>query len=246
MFSPTDFFDLDGYVHKEIFNGCTYVWEAIAKIGQYIMVYATENNDAKRSAIKGKVLPGAFIDNGAGIYVGEGSIVEPGAFIQGPCIIGKNCQVRSGAYIRGNVITGDNCIIGHTSELKNAIMLNHSQAPHFNYVGDSVLGSYVNLGCGTICSNVPLVSFKDRQTGKRPPIILTIDGVSYNTGLAKFGAIVGDNTETGCNTVLNPGCLVGRNCRIYPGTSLPKGYYKDAQMIKLRQQSEFADRYDIK
>ena len=243
MLSPESFFDLKEYAHKDVFKGCTYAWQAIGKIGQYIMAYNLDFEGVE--SILGTILDGAFIDDSDAIFIGKNTVVEPGAFIQGPCIIGDNCQVRSGAYIRGNVITGDNCIIGHTSELKNAILLNHAQCPHFNYVGDSIVGAYVNLGCGTILSNVPIISFKDKQTGKRPSIKIQINNEIYDTGLSKFGAVIGDNTETGCNSVLNPGSIVGKNCLIYPATSLKKGYYKPGMVIKLRQAVEAVERRDL-
>lgn len=243
MLGPKSFFDLENYEHAEIFYDCKYVWQAIKKIGEYIIAYTLEFQGEDR--INADILPGAFIDNSDSIFIGKNTVIEPGAFIQGPCIIGNNCQIRSGAYIRGNVITGDNCIIGHTSELKNTILLNKSQCPHFNYVGDSIIGNKVNLGCGTVLSNVPIVSFKDKTTGKRPTIKIKINGETFDTGLTKMGAIIGDNSETGCNSVLNPGCIMGPYSLVYPTTSVPKGYHGSKKILKLRQQTEAAPRNDV-
>jgi len=243
MLSPKNFFYLENYEHAEIFDNCEYVWQAIKKIGQYIMSYTLDFQGEER--INGDILPGAFIDNSESIFIGKNTVVEPGAFIQGPCIIGNNCQIRSGAYIRGNVITGDKCIVGHTSELKNTILLNKSQCPHFNYVGDSIIGNSVNLGCGTVLSNVPIVSFKDKTTGKRPSIKIKIDETLFDTELSKLGAIIGDNSETGCNSVLNPGCIIGKYSLVYPCTSVPKGYHGSKKIIKLRQCTEDVDRNDL-
>lgn len=240
MLRPEDFFDLDGYEFKALFDGCQYVWEALSRVGRFALEYimALDGDDQ----IEGIVMSGAHIDDRDAIVIGEGTVVEAGAFIQGPAIIGKNCQIRHGAYIRGDVLIGDNCIVGHASELKNAIMLDTAQCPHFAYVGDSILGRKVNLGAGTKLSNVPVVSVKDKATGKRPSIKIEIDGKVYDTGLVKFGAIIGDGSQTGCNAVLNPGCIIGRNTLIYPNISLKKGCYPGNQVIKLRQVIESVER----
>ncbi|MBQ7257946.1 MAG: glucose-1-phosphate thymidylyltransferase [Abditibacteriota bacterium] len=235
MIKPIDFFDLSSYEHRAVFDDCEYVWEAIPKIGQYILLYSMEHECVQNSEY---ILPNSFIDNTENIFIGKGTVVEPGAFIQGPAIIGKNCQVRSGAYIRGNVILGDNCIVGHTSELKNVIMLNKAQAPHFNYCGDSILGRGVNLGCGTVLSNLPITSVKDPSTGKRNTIFVEVDGKLIDTKLSKFGAILGDNSQTGCNSVLNPGTILGKGCMVYPNLSLKKGYYQENSIIKLIQETK--------
>lgn len=131
-------------------------------------------------------------------------------------------------------------ILGHASEAKNSLFLPKSTAPHFSYVGDSILGHRVNLGAGTKLSNLGILSEKDKVTGKRPSIHLTINGTDYDTGLAKLGAILGDDAQTGCNSVLNPGCLIGRETLVYANASLRKGYYPPRSIIKLRQTIEIA------
>lgn len=234
MLAPRDFFDLEGYEFAGVFDGCTYVWEALTRVGRFALEYITRLDG--ESNVRGTVMRGAHVDDQDAVVIGEGTVVEPGAFIQGPAIIGKNCQIRHGAYIRGDVLIGDNCIVGHDSELKNCILIDTAQCPHFAYVGDSMLGRKVNLGAGTKLSNVPVLSFKDESTGKRPTIRIEIEGKVYDTGLVKFGAVIGDGSQTGCNVVTNPGCLVGRNTLIYPQTSLKKGYYASNQIIKLRQE----------
>lgn len=240
MLRPEDFLDLDGFEFRALFDGCEYVWEALSGVGRFalehIMLVDGDNT------IFGTIMEGAYIDDRNAVVIGEGTVVEPGAFIQGPAIIGRNCQIRHGAYIRGDVVIGNNCTVGHCSELKNAIMIDTAQCPHFAYVGDSILGRGVNLGAGTRLSNLPVVSVKDVETGKRPSIKLNIDGVEYDTGLAKFGAVVGDGSQTGCNVVTNPGCLIGRNTWIYPNASLKKGYYPGNQVIKLRQELTMVER----
>lgn len=234
MLKPQDFFDLEGFEFRSVFQGCDYVWEALPRIGRFVLEYIMGVDGD--NTIRGKVMTGAYVDDRDTVVIGEGTVVEPGAFIQGPAVIGKNCQIRHGAYIRGHVLIGDNCIIGHSSELKNSIMLSTSQCPHFAYVGDSILGRKVSLGASVTLSNLPIVSTKDEDTGKRPPIHIEVNGKTFDTGLPKLGAIIGDGSHLGCNVVTNPGCLIGRNVLVYPNTSLKKGYYADNQIIKLRQE----------
>ena len=141
------------------------------------------------------------------MIIGEGTVVEPGALIKGPASIGKNCQIRHNAYVRENVIVGDDCVVGNASELKNALLFNHVQVPHYNYVGDSILGHKAHLGAGVKISNVKLVPGN---------VTVEIEGVPTDTGLRKFGALLGDGAEVGCNAVLNPGSILGRNTTVYP------------------------------
>jgi NDP-sugar pyrophosphorylase family protein len=133
-------------------------------------------------------------------------MVEDGAMIKGPAIIGRNCQIRHGAYLRENVIMGDNCVVGNSCELKNVMLFNGAQAPHFNYVGDSILGHRAHLGAGVKVSNVKL----DHDN-----IWMVINGEPHDTGLRKFGALIGDGAEVGCNAVLNPGSIIGRGAVVY-------------------------------
>jgi len=181
----------------------------------------------------GKILSGASVIY-AGvalmddeIQIGNGTVIEPGALIKGPTIILDNTEVRQGAYIRGNVMVGNGCVVGHTTEMKSSVMLRQSKAGHFAYIGDSILGK-VNLGAGTKLANLKIVESQ---------IILNINGKKYETGLKKFGAILGDGVETGCNTVTTPGTLLGRNVLVYPNTTA-RGYYPPDVIIKLRQSQE--------
>ncbi len=159
---------------------------------------------------------------GEDIFVGPGSVVEPGALIKGPAIIGGHCEIRQGAYIRGHCLVGDRCVIGHTTEIKHSVMLNGAKAGHFAYIGDSILGNRTNLGAGTKLANLKIID---------TPVSVKIDGKRYDTGLRKFGAIIGDDTETGCNSVTNPGTLLGRRCLVYPAVSVKGGYYRDGSVI---------------
>jgi len=153
------------------------------------------------------------------VVIGEGTVIEEGALIKGPAIIGKNCVIGHGAYIRENVIIADNVTIGHASELKNSIVLPHTAVAHFNYIGDSVVGSHVNIGAGAKTANF-------RLDGKH--VRVKVDEDAVDTGLAKFGAIIGDNCKIGINSVLNPGTMLGKGCLVYPLVSVIGAYGKDA------------------
>lgn len=172
--------------------------------------------------IETEIPEGVYLENKERISIGKGTIIEPGAFIKGPCIIGSNCEIRHGAYIRGNVITEDNCVIGHATEIKNSIMLSGAKAAHFAYVGDSILGRRVNLGAGVKCANFRL----DRDFIK-----IFHNGNWINTKLKKLGVILGDDVQVGCNTVLSPGTIVGKNSWIYPCISVG-GVFPEKSRIK--------------
>lgn len=223
MFKPADLFDLSQTDHAELFNGCNYAWEALTKIKAYVEA----NNKAElRNKCEGR----AFI--GDLVFIGEGTVVEDGAMIKGPAIIGKNCQIRHNAYIREHVIVGDGCVVGNSSELKNVLLFNGCQVPHFNYLGDSILGYKAHVGAGVIASNL-----------KSLPRNVTVDmkGVPFDTGLRKFGALIGDNAEIGCNSVLNPGSIIGRGAVIYPGVNW-RGILPENKIAKNRQPVEIAIR----
>ena len=229
LLHPSDFFDITDDIASQLFADCAYVWQAVARIAPFVADYL-----GQQQQILGEVLPGAYLSDKP-LYIGPGARVEPGAYVEGPAYIGPGVTIRHGAYVRANVIMLRGSILGHASEAKNSLFLPDAHAPHFNYVGDSILGQRANLGAGTKLSNLGILSEKDGVTGKRPSIVLTIDGVPYDTGLAKLGAILGDDAQTGCNAVLNPGCLVGRNTLVYANTSLRKGYHAPNSIIKLRQ-----------
>ncbi len=238
MLQPTDFFDLsDGRV-AEFFADTAYVWQVLAHISDHVRRLVGDTQ-----TILGEVHPGAYVSDRP-VYIAAGARIEPGAYILGPAYIGPGAVLRHGAYVRENVIMLAGSVLGHASEAKNSLFLPKAAAPHFNYVGDSVLGHHVNLGAGTKLSNLGIMSEKDHLTGKRPSIKLTIDGQEYDTGLAKFGAVLGDYTQTGCNAVLNPGCVVGPHALIYANVSLRKGYHPGHSIIKLRQNVRRIDRIE--
>lgn len=187
----------------------------------------------------GEVLTGAsVIYAGASlmddrIQIGQGTVVEPGALIKGPAIIGDMTEVRQGAYIRGQVLVGKRCVVGHATEMKHAVLLGRSQAGHFAYVGDSILGA-VNLGAGTKLANLKIVEGE---------VELSISGVRYKTGLRKFGAVLGDGVETGCNSVTSPGTLLGKNVLVYPNCTA-RGHQPAGTIIKLKQKQMILKRRD--
>lgn len=223
MFKPEEFFDLSNYEHKAIFDGVDNVWEVLKKIEGYI-------KENLKPGINGKVMEGAWVADD--VYIGEGTVVEPGAVVKGPTIIGKNVEVRAHAYIRGGVIVGDGAVLGHTSEFKNCVLMNGAQVPHFNYVGDSFLGIKAHLGAGVKISNLKIT---------RDEVVLTVDGKKYPTGLKKFGVIMGDDVEIGCNAVCNPGTVIGPRTLAYPNISIT-GYFPADSIVKLRQTHEIAER----
>jgi NDP-sugar pyrophosphorylase family protein len=238
MIHPADFFELGDLesIFPTLFEGVEQVWELLNRIEPFLAGIFP-----RQAAILGQVEVGAILLNPESIYIGRGTHVEAGAYIKGPVYLGDNCEVRHGAYLRGQVIAGDGCVLGHASEFKNALLLPGSGAPHFAYVGDSILGRRVNLGAGTRLSNLGIPSDRAKTAaGRRPTIKISLPGRSepVDTGLAKLGAILGDDVKTGCNAVLNPGCLVGPGTLIYSNVSLPKGYWAGGKIIKLRQQLE--------
>ena len=201
MFKPTDLFDLSQTEHATIFDGCTHAWEALARIKDYLKTHL-------KPGLHNRCDGDAWI--GDLVFIGEGTVVEDGAMIKGPAIIGRNCQIRHNAYIREDVIIGDNCVIGNACEFKNALLFNDCQVPHFNYVGDSILGHKTHLGAGVILSN-----FKSIKGN----VSVQYEGKKIDTGLRKFGALLGDRADIGCNSVLNPGSIIGRGSIIYPCTN---------------------------
>lgn len=182
---------------KDLFASSEYPWDMLPKIKDYI-------KELLAKGIEG------YTEIADGVLAGENVSISPTATIIPPAIIGSGTEIRPGAFIRGNVITGENCVIGNSSELKNCILLNKVQAPHYNYIGDSVLGNFSHTGAGVICSNL-------KSDGKA---VVIHGDTDYETGLRKIGAILADHADIGCQCVLNPGTVVGKNTTIYPLTSV--------------------------
>ena len=193
---------------KSLFDSTEYAWEIIPKIKEHIKSLLASGVDG-------------FSEIAPGILVGKRVKIASTAVIEPPAVIGEGTEIRPGAYLRGNVIVGERCVIGNSTEIKNAVISDRAAIPHYNYVGDSVLGYHAHLGAGAVCSNL-------RLDGKSVRLFLDRE---YDTGLRKFGAVLGDNTDVGCNCVLNPGTVIGRGSAVYPLTSL-RGVYPGNSIIK--------------
>ena len=218
MFAPDQFLDLSRTEHKIIFENVEDVWQALPKLAAYLKFRL-------EPGINGKLLGTPFVGNA--VFVGKGSVIEQGAMIKGPAWIGEDCQIRNGCYIRENVIIGNGVVAGNSCEFKNCLVFDNANVPHFNYVGDSILGYGAHLGAGAILSNVKL--------DHTPVSVVRPDGNLVATGLRKFGAIVGDHAELGCNSVLSPGSIIGRRSIVYPGMQW-RGVLGENQIAKVRQQ----------
>ena len=192
-------YNLEETMAKPLLENLTYPWEALPKISEFIIELGNKL-DKEIYELKGE-----------NIWVAKTANIYPTAFIKGPVIIGENAEVRHCAFIRGNAIVGNNAVVGNSTELKNVILFNNVQVPHYNYVGDSILGYKAHMGAGSITSNVK----SDKKL-----VIVKDDNEKIETGLKKFGAMIGDNVEVGCGSVLNPGSVIGRNTNIYPLSSV--------------------------
>ena len=196
-----ELYDLNETIAAELFDGLTYPWEALPKIGEFIVKL-------------GETLPEELYEKrGENVWIAKSAKVFDSAYINGPAIIDENAEIRQCAFIRGNAIVGKGAVVGNSTELKNVVLFNKVQVPHYNYVGDSILGFKAHMGAGSITSNV-----KSDKT----LVVVKSGDEKIETGLKKFGAMLGDNVEVGCNSVLNPGTVVGRSSNIYP-TSCVRG-----------------------
>ncbi|MGN1166701.1 MAG: UDP-N-acetylglucosamine pyrophosphorylase [Lachnospiraceae bacterium] len=214
-----ELYTLEETIAKDIFEGVTYPWEVLPKISSFILEL-------------GATLPAGEYDKiGENVWIAKSAKVFESAYIHGPAIIGKDAEVRHCAFIRGNAIVGEGAVVGNSTELKNVILFNKVQVPHYNYVGDSVLGYKAHMGAGSITSNV--------KSDKKLVVVKTPDG-NIETGIKKFGAMLGDEVEVGCGTVLNPGSVVGKHTNIYPLSSV-RGYVPANSIYK--NQGEVVEKY---
>ena len=194
-----ELFDLNETIAKELFDGVTYPWEVLPKIGEFIIKLGeTLHLDE-------------YDKRGDNVWIAKDANVFDSAYINGPCIIGKGAEVRHCAFIRGNAIVGEGAVVGNSTELKNVVLFNKVQVPHYNYVGDSILGFKAHMGAGSITSNVK----SDKKL-----VVIKNGGECIETGLKKVGAFLGDNVEIGCGSVLNPGTVIGRESNVYPLSSV--------------------------
>ena len=201
MYRTDDLLDLSHTIAAPLFEGKEYPWEVLDDIKSFILAL-------------GPTLPGEEYEQvSEGVWIARDALIYPSAYIGGPCIIDHGAEVRHCAFIRGSAIVGKNCVVGNSVEVKNAVLFDNVQTPHYNYVGDSVLGYKAHMGAGSVTSNV-----KSDKT----PVVVKNGEERMETGRKKFGAILGDGVEVGCNSVLNPGTVVGRMSNIYP-TSCVRG-----------------------
>jgi bifunctional UDP-N-acetylglucosamine pyrophosphorylase / glucosamine-1-phosphate N-acetyltransferase len=254
MLGPEEFFAFQAFEHRGIFRQGEFVWSALGRLRDYLetlfaqggpffkrtgqvdrplVVFGGETRDdleVKSTGPEGSVrafkdgeplegasivLPGAYLFDDR-IRIGPGTVIEPGALVKGPVVIGCNTEVRQGAYVRGDCIIGNGCVVGHTTEIKGSIMLDGAKAGHFAYIGDSILGNDVNLGAGTKLANLKMIP---------GTVTVRCGNEQVDTGRRKIGAILGDRTETGCNSVTSPGTLMGPHSIVYPAVAVPAGHY---------------------
>ncbi|MBS5857542.1 MAG: UDP-N-acetylglucosamine pyrophosphorylase [Clostridia bacterium] len=203
-------YNLEETIAKNLLEEATYPWEVLSKIEEYILKIGEELSKEDYNKV------------GENVWIAKSAKVAPTAYINGPAIIGENAEVRHCAFIRGNAIVGNNAVVGNSTELKNVILFNNVQVPHYNYVGDSILGYKAHMGAGSITSNV--------KSDKKLVVIKNGDEM-IETGRKKVGAMIGDNVEVGCGSVLNPGTVIGRDSNIYPLSSV-RGVVKAHSIYK--------------
>lgn len=219
MLETKELLNLDKTLAGELLSGFTYPWQALSSIKELILKL-------------GKDLPeNEYTSPAENVWIHKSATVAPTAYIGAPCIIGENTEVRHCAFIRGSALIGKNCVVGNSTEIKNAILFDGVQVPHYNYVGDSILGYKSHMGAGSVTSNVK----SDKSL-----VVLRSGDERLETGLKKFGAILGDFVEVGCNSVLNPGTVIGRNTNIYPLSSVrgeipADSIYKSAENIVIKE-----------
>ena len=206
----SNLYNLDETIAKDLFEGATYPWEVLPKISAFILQLGSTLSEEEYEKI------------GEDVWIARSAIVAPTAYIHGPAIIGKNAEVRHCAFIRGNAIVGEGAVVGNSTELKNVVLFNKVQVPHYNYVGDSILGYKAHMGAGSITSNVK---------SDKLPVIVRCGDERMDTGRKKVGAMLGDFVEVGCNSVLNPGSVIGRHSIIYP-TSCVRGVLAENSIHK--------------
>ncbi len=210
MYTINELYDLDHTLAKDYLRQYTYPWEALKGIKDLIL------------SIGATLSPEEYDEVSEHVWVHKTAKVFPSAYLGAPCIIGPNTEVRHCAFIRSSALVGADCVVGNSCELKNVILFDHVQTPHYNYVGDSILGYYSHMGAGSITSNVK----SDKQL-----VVVHNQGENIETGLKKFGAMLGDYVEVGCNSVLNPGTVIGRHSRVYP-TSCVRGVVPEYSIHK--------------
>lgn len=213
-----DLYDLSHTKAADYLKQFTYPWEALEGIKKLILEIGPTLSEEE------------YDHPQEDVWIAKDAKRYPNNYIAGPCIIGHGTEIRPGAFIRGSALVGDNCVVGNSTELKNVILFDNVQVPHYNYVGDSILGYKAHMGAGSITSNVK---------SDKKPVVIKNEGELIETGRKKVGALVGDRVEVGCNTVLNPGTVIGRDSNVYPvscvrGVIPPRSIYKEARKIVIK------------
>lgn len=224
----SEFFDLESAPESFFFDQCDYPWQGLVHLKERMKALIAEKGHRIPEG-----LPDSVVIKGE-VHIEDGAKIDENTYIQGPTFIGAGAEVRFGAYIRGNVYVGAKAVVGHDTEVKHSLLLPGAKAAHFAYVGDSILGRDVNLGAGTKCANVRVDMGKNN-------LMLRINGERYDSGIRKFGAIMGNGASVGCNTVTNPGTLLGRESLAYPMANL-SGYIPPRTIVKVRQQQQMVPR----
>ena len=207
-------FDLNETIAREIFDNVNYPWEVLTRIEEFITNLGNNLDEEK------------FYKKDKNIWIAKTAKVAPTAYIEGPAIIDEEAEIRHCAFIRGRVIVGKNVVVGNSTEIKNAILFNRVEVPHFNYIGDSVLGYKAHMGAGSVTSNIK----SDRKC-----VEIKLDDLKFETGMVKIGAFLGDKVEIGCGSVLNPGTIIGRNTNVYPLSSV-RGFVEENSIYKCQNE----------
>ena len=248
MISPRDYFGrLEDFPHAALFEGAGPVWEALVRLGGYLRA-AVGEADAHEAA--GDDLKGLRVEEGlaasgglfaAGrtiripqidVLIEEGVRIEPGVVVKGPSVLCAGAELRHGAYLRGSCLIGPGAIVGHATEVKNSVFLNHAEAGHFAYVGDSLVGTDANLGAGTKLANLEFRTEEEKRSHSSGNVVIRVGAETIDTGLRKFGAVVGDDAEIGCNAVTSPGTLLGPGCWVLPNLNVSKGVYPPRHFLR--------------
>lgn len=237
----------EDFEHYEALRQFKYAWEPIKNLGHVLeeLLKGKRKNPVSMAGISDSehgllvkdwtTLTEASYFEKSGVWLGEGVSLEPTAIVKGPAVIGDNTSIRQGAYLRGNVLVGRHCVLGHATEVKNSVIMDHSEAGHFNYLGDSILGAYVNMGAGSRLANLQFRTSQEKEEGFIRPMCLTdIKGAE----MEKMGSVVGDHVELGCNSVICPGTFIGKHSWVYPNTTVAKGFYPPRHFFRLREKTK--------
>ena len=248
--APESYFRrLGEFPHRDLFEGAAHAWEAVGILEDFVRNLVEEADAPLSGAAALRVEEGLVVSEGllvseerlkiasVGLLIEAGARIEPGCVIKGPTVLCKGAEVRHGAYLRGGCLIGPDAVVGHATEVKNSAFLNGAHAGHFAYVGDSILGAESNLGAGAKLANLELRTEDEKSAGKAKNIVLRAEGERVDTGLAKFGAVVGDDAEIGCNVVTSPGALLGPGSWIAPNATVSKGVYPERTLIRAPRSS---------